>query len=183
MIDRVAVGVVSSPPSWTRNVISGQNHNNNNNNSSINSLNTSNNLSVPPSGNNTSNGLQMSPGSSSVLTMESMDSLEGFDSSATESGFIATRPSMADFMAAVPNLNNGGGMVGGNAEGQLSSPGGHMAPMTLTSVPVHPHNMSPGHPTTPSNLYCNNPNTPVSAGNPSSINPSNDGTILYLLSY
>jgi len=167
MIDRVAVGVVSSPPSWTRNVISGQNNNNNINSNIIISSNN-NNLSATPSSINT-NGLQMSPGSSSVLTMESMDSLEGFDSSATESGFIATRPSMADFMAAVPNLNPGG-MGGGTAEGQMS-PGGHLTPMTLTSVPVHPHNMSPGHPTTPSNLYCNNPNTPVSAGNPSN-NPS-----------
>ncbi|OXA55349.1 Homeotic protein proboscipedia [Folsomia candida] len=58
-----------------------------------------------------------SPASSSVLTsVESMDSLEGFDSS--ESGFIATRPSIADFMAAVPNLgehhNNNNNIAGGN---------------------------------------------------------------------
>lgn len=47
-------------------------------------------------------------GSSSVLTMESLDSLEGFETSSghgnnnsTESGFIASRPSMAELMGSM----------------------------------------------------------------------------------
>lgn len=190
MIDRVS-------PCWTRNVITGHTANNGN---LVNGNSTSSASNVSSSsGGGHHNGIgqqQMvnntsSPGSSSVLTMESMDSLEGFDT-ATESGFIASRPCMAEIMGSVPVAPNGGNPVpgsgagcmnGGNAAnlGQLSpSTGGHLTPLTmnqstLSLSAMHPH-MSPSHqdPSTPP-IYCNNPTGPQqlsSAPNSSNISPS-----------
>lgn len=138
-----------------------------------------------------------SPGSSSVLTMESIDSLEGFETP-TESGFIASRPCMAEIMGSVPVVPGGGGagdplsgsgggggsvcMNGGSvgSVGPLSpSTGAHLTPLTMNQSTLalgamHPH-MSPSHqdPSTPP-LYCNNPGgPPLSSGpNSSNISPS-----------
>lgn len=193
MIDRVS-------PCWTRNVITGHTSNNNGNpvNGSSNNSSASN-ISSSSGGHHNGIGQQQmvnntsSPGSSSVLTMESIDSLEGFDT-ATESGFIASRPCMAEIMGSVPVVPTGGNPVsgsgggtggcmnGGNVAsvGQLSpSTGGHLTPLTMNQstlalAAMHPH-MSPSHqdPSTPP-LYCSNPTGPqLSSGpNPSNISPS-----------
>ena len=135
MIDRVS-------PCWTRNV-----------------------TLTNPSSHNNGGGLSgnaninSSPGSSSVLTMESLDSLEGFES---ESGFIASRPCMAEIMNS-----GGGGGVGNGLQGNtllsagVVGGGGHLTPLSLShSSAMHPH-MSPSNshrtggetnPSTPPNL-------------------------------
>jgi len=184
MIDRVS-------PCWTRNVITGHTSSNGN---PVNGSNNSIASNLSAGGHHNGIGQQQmvnntsSPGSSSVLTMESIDSLEGFET-ATESGFIASRPCMAEIMSSVPVGNTGGNPVpgpgcmnGGNpaSVGQLSpSTGGHLTPLTMNQSTLalsamHPH-MSPSHqdPSTPP-LYCNNPSgPPLSSGpNPSNISPS-----------
>ncbi|CAG7721026.1 unnamed protein product [Allacma fusca] len=132
MIDRVS-------PCWTRNVsLTNPNHNN-----------------------GLTTNMNSSPGSSSVLTMESLDSLEGFDS---ESGFIASRPCMAEI------LSGGNGGVQGNS---LVS-GGHLTPLSLTHASsMHPH-MSPSHhettPGTPPNL-----NSGLSYGSNGGVNSVSGG--------
>ena len=128
MIDRVS-------PCWTRN-LSGHNNlgagNNKVNPLSITTVNSS------------------SPSSSSILTMESLDSLEGFES---ETGFctISSRPCLAELMGGSSQISPG-------HHGQLTS-GGHnnnSTPMSLThSSALHPH-MSPSHHET-------DPSTPTSA--------------------
>ncbi len=156
MIDRVS-------PCWTRNM-----------------------THLPPSANTTSiinpltiaglNNNSSSPGgSSSVLTMESLDSLEGFESG--ESGFIASRPSMAELMGNVqqtqispalqqqqhgPHSNMLNNSNNNNSLTSCSSPSsGHLTPMSLSHSSSnlmhasHPHElmmMSPSHheATTPS---------------------------------
>ena len=194
MIDRVS-------PCWTRNVITGHTSNNGNpaNGSSNNSSSASNISSVSGGGGGHHNGIgqqQMvnntsSPGSSSVLTMESIDSLEGFETP-TESGFIASRPCMAEIMGSVPVVPSGGGssvpgngggsvcMNGGSASsvGQLSpSTGAHLTPLTmnqstLAMAAMHPH-MSPSHQDTSTPpLYCNNPSGPQLSSGPNSSNIS-----------
>jgi hypothetical protein len=140
MIDRVAL---VTP---TNNALINNNNNNSPNPASVPSWARTGSIS-----NNTNNshsqsivvGGLLSPASSSVLTsMESMDSLEGFESA--ESGFMGSRPSMADF------IPNGGGIVGG--VGGYSC-GGDVVGVALT----------PGGTPTGSSLYCGN--QPGSGGN------------------
>jgi len=146
MIDRVALVTAatnSSPPNIITNGWGGHSGRN----SSSNSNNNNNNMTTGGGG---GGGMGLSPASSSVLTsMESMDSLEGFES---ESGFIGSRPSMADF---IPNPLTSGGYCGdvGVVNNGIGSGGGG-------GVSLHP--MTPGTPTG-SSMYCGN--QPGSGGN------------------
>jgi len=124
MIDRVSVS-----PCWTRNL--------------------SHHSSTHPQHSSSTGNCTSSPGSSSILTMESLDSLEGFESE-TPFSTITSRPSMAELMGT----NHGGG----SGRGDLMTP--NLTSMSLTHGPIH--SMSPTHldpnpeltrPCTPSSVY------------------------------
>lgn len=134
MIDRVSVS-----PCWTRNLTHHSNH---------------------PQHSSSNGNCTSSPGSSSILTMESLDSLEAFESE-TPFSTITSRPSMAELM---------GTGHGAPSRSDLMTPS--LSSMSLSHSAIPPH-MSPStieselpHPSTPSSTYPMGPDLGMDMGLP-----------------